>query len=72
MNKNPNCHHGHCKTPDGEVRRLPTTEGGESAVILCFECYKEEARSRREYNKECGERIWQIPKWDELDVEDVA
>ena len=64
--QNPDCDHLHCKDPDGEVRALPL--GGDANIILCETCYKREIKARKEFNKETGEKLWDLPKWSELDV----
>lgn len=53
--------------PLGEVRVLPS--GGNSNIILCFNCYRHEIAWRKERNKELSKDCqFKLPKWEDLKV----
>lgn len=64
---NPNCDHRHCRKPDGEVRKLPSPVG-DGFILLCETCFRREMKERQQFNKETGEKLWDILKWSDLEV----
>lgn len=71
MNQNPNCDGGHCISPTGEVRVLPT--GGESNAILCRACYGCEITFRSIRNIDLAQNCaFDLPSWDSLKVYGLA
>jgi hypothetical protein len=67
MNENPNCcGSGPCSS-NPEVRVLPL--GGEGNLILCWRCYGNEIRFRRERNEELSKDCqFDLPSWNSLKV----
>jgi hypothetical protein len=67
--RNYNCE-GHPENrclPLGEVRVLPA--GGDSNMILCFNCFRHEMAFRKEQNQELTkDSQFEIPSWDSLKV----
>ena len=64
---NPNCDGDTCKQSTGEVRVLPS--GGDSNLILCYDCFLHEIKFRYERNKELSfDCRFDIPNWLDLKV----
>jgi len=67
MNMNPNCSGSSCQRTGGETRILPI--GGNSNLIVCFECYLVEMEWRRERNHDLGvDCQFKLPNWTDLKV----